>query len=236
MLLIFINIFRLPHHIVTANFLSLGMQNEFINNLIEALQSTLPGTEAHRKLAPPGRELIAPDYKINSIQKSGVLFLLFPVNDRIFTCLIKRPSSMKHHPGQIGFPGGKVEKEDIDAKATAIREAEEEVGLIPGSYSILGRLSDLYVPVSNFIIYPFIAWSNHQPRFTCEPGEVEEILLFPVQDFIESEQLHYTEIQTVTGLLQVPYYPFSGDMVWGATAMILSEFIEMAKHYLPVQE
>ncbi len=212
------------------------MQNDFVQYLAEALQGSLPGIQAHRKLAPPGRALIVPENNELPTRESGVLLLLFPVKNRLFTCLIKRPFNMKHHPGQIGFPGGKVEKQDSDAQAAAMRETYEEVGLLPDTYQILGKLSDLYVEVSNFVIHPFVGWCDHLPVFDNNSTEVEKIILFPIQDFIESERLLLTQMPTITGVLEVPYYPHEEEIVWGATAMILSEFIEVAKLHRTARE
>ena len=136
---------------------------------------------------------------------------------------------MKHHPGQISFPGGKVEEYDSSAEMTALREAREEVGLDQNRIEILGKLSDLYVEVSRFSIQPFLAWADQKPDFVVDFGEVEELILFPISDFVSNEVISETELETVTGSLRVRYYPFNGGFIWGATAMILSELIEILK-------
>jgi len=136
---------------------------------------------------------------------------------------------MRYHPGQISFPGGKVEKEDLSAEMTALREAREEVGLDHTGIEILGKLSDLYVEVSKFSIQPFLAWTDQKPDFVVDYGEVEELILFPVSDFVLNEVISETEMETVSGPLRIKYYPFNGEIVWGATAMILSELIEILK-------
>ncbi|HZL10520.1 MAG TPA: CoA pyrophosphatase [Prolixibacteraceae bacterium] len=197
--------------------------------LKETLRGELPGAEAHYKLLPPGRRLKSYDHEILSVKMSSVLLLLFPEGDQLYVCLTKRPSTMKHHPGQISFPGGKVEKEDISAEMTALREAQEEVGIDPSSVEVLGRLSGLYIEVSQFSIQPFLAWSDQKPDFVINPGEVEALILFPLSEFIKEETISETEIETVTGLLRVKYYPFDNEFIWGATAMILSELIEIIK-------
>jgi 8-oxo-dGTP pyrophosphatase MutT (NUDIX family) len=197
--------------------------------LKEALNGELPGIEAHYKLLPPGRRLNTYDNELSSIKMSSVLLLVFPDDDQLFICLTKRPSTMKHHPGQISFPGGKVEKEDTSAVITALREAREEVGIDPATIEILGKLSDLYVEVSRFSIQPFLAWADKRPEFLIDSGEVEELILFPLGDFIANETILETELQTVTGSLRIKYYPFNDHYIWGATAMILSELIELLK-------
>lgn len=203
------------------------MQKAFVQYLTEALTGELPGAKAHQKLIPPGRELKPPTDGEKAIT-SGVLVLLFPEEGRLYTCMIKRPVSMKHHPGQIGFPGGKVEENDSSPQMAAIREASEEIGLSPDSYTVIGKLSNLYIQVSNFIIHPYVAWADKKPELKINESEVEKIILFPVQDFMENEKLEETEISTFSGILKVPYYPFDGEIIWGATAMILSELFEIA--------
>ena len=197
--------------------------------LKETLKAELPGVQAHSKMLPPGRRLKIVDDELSMVKQSSILLLLFPEGDHLYTCLTKRPRTMRYHPGQISFPGGKVEKEDLSAEMTALREAREEVGLDHAGIEILGKLSDLYVEVSKFSIQPFLAWADQKPDFVVDYGEVEELILFPVSDFVLNEVISETEMETVSGPLQIKYYPFNGEIVWGATAMILSELIEILK-------
>jgi 8-oxo-dGTP pyrophosphatase MutT (NUDIX family) len=205
------------------------MYTELLSHLKNALQGELPGYLAHQKMLPPGRSLKAGPYESPSTKMSSVLVLLFPDGDRVFTCLMKRPSTMKHHPGQISFPGGKVEEGDLSAEMTALREAQEEVGIDSSKVQIIGKLSDLYVEVSRFKIQPFLAWTDFKPDFKLEAGEVEELILFPVSDYIFEELIPETEIQTSIGLLTVKYFPCQEGKIWGATAMILAELIEILR-------
>ena len=203
--------------------------------LKEILQGELPGVNAHSKLLPPGRRLKTSDDELLSVKMSSVLLLLFPEGEQLYICLTKRPRTMKHHPGQISFPGGKVEKDDLSAEMTALREAKEEVGVDHHQIEILGKLSDLYVEVSKFSIQPFLAWADQKPEFLVDYGEVEELILFPVSDFVANEIISETELETVTGALRVKYYPYNGEFIWGATAMILSELIEILKSQRSIQ-
>lgn len=199
--------------------------------LKETLQGELPGFNAHSKLLPPGRRLKTNDDELSSVKMSSVLLLLFPEGEQLYICLTKRPQTMKHHPGQISFPGGKVEKDDLSAEMTALREAREEVGIDHDRIEILGKLSDLYVEVSQFSIQPFLAWADQRPDFLVDFGEVEKLILFPVSDFVANEIISEIELETFTGSLQVKYYPYDGEFIWGATAMILSELIEILKRH-----
>jgi len=203
--------------------------------LKEILLGELPGVKAHSKLLPPGRRLKTSDDELSSVKMSSVLLLLFPEGEQLYICLTKRPQTMKHHPGQISFPGGKVEKDDLSAEMTALREAREEVGIDHHQIEILGKLSDLYVEVSKFSIQPFLAWADQKPEFLVDFGEVEKLILFPVSDFVANEIISEIELETVTGSLHVKYYPYDGEFIWGATAMILSELIEILKSQRHIQ-
>ncbi|MBW8333462.1 MAG: CoA pyrophosphatase [Prolixibacteraceae bacterium] len=207
------------------------MHSPILKYLEEAFHGELPGIEAHRKMLPPGRSLASSEDEMRLIKQSSILLLLFPEGEQIYTCLTRRPATMTFHPGQVSFPGGKVEKEDISAEMTALREAREEIGIDTSGIRILGKLSDLYLEVSGFSIQPFLAWADKKPDFVVNPGEVEELILFPISDFVKDETTSETVLDTFTGPLQIKYYPFNGEIIWGATAMILSELIEILKKH-----
>lgn len=204
------------------------MYESLLQHITQLLQGELPGGNAHRKMIPPGRKLSANFNEIDQVKYSSVLLLLFPDNGKIYTCLTRRNSNMKNHPGQVSFPGGRIE-EGESPELTAMREAQEEVGVSPLHVRMLGMLSELYIPVSGFTIFPYVGWIGYKPEFVLNADEAEKLILFPVQDFLENEEIKYTEMDTFTGPLTVPYYPFDGETIWGATAMILSEFFEVLK-------
>lgn len=206
------------------------MYSTFLTYLTDALSGDLLGVKAHQKMLPPGRRLKTHENERSQVKPSGVLLLLFPENGNIYLCMIKRPSTMTHHPGQISFPGGKVEKEDLSAEMAALREAHEEVGIDPAYVKIVGKLSELYVEVSRFLIYPFIAWTDKRPDFIVNKSEVDELILLPINDLVANETIMETDMETITGRLRVKYYPFNSQIIWGATAMILSELIEILKN------
>lgn len=211
------------------------MHSSFLTYLKETLHGELSALQAHQKMLPPGRSLKNYDAELSLIKPSSVLLLLFPEGEQIYICLIKRPATMRHHPGQISFPGGKAEKEDLSAEMTALREAQEEVGIDPSLIKILGKLSEIYVEVSKFLIQPFLAWADQKPEFLINKHEVEELILFPLTDFVANETILESELDTFSGRLRVKYYPFKSEMIWGATAMILSELIEILKKHKRVE-
>tara|TARA_R110002050_G_scaffold300795_1_gene472826 strand:- start:11594 stop:12271 length:678 start_codon:yes stop_codon:yes gene_type:complete len=200
----------------------------FIQHIQQLLQSDLPGEKAHRKMLPPGRKLSANFNEMSEVKYSSVLLLLFPHEGRIYTCLTRRNPNMKNHPGQISFPGGRIE-EGESPELTAMREAQEEVGISPLDIRLLGMLSQLFIPVSGYTIFPYVGWVDHKPNFVLNEAEAEKLILLPVQEFLQEERIAHTEMDTIRGRLRVPYYPYEGEIIWGATAMILAEFFEILK-------
>jgi 8-oxo-dGTP pyrophosphatase MutT (NUDIX family) len=201
--------------------------NNWPRYLETALRNKQPGISSHLKMLPPGRKLSMPDESKSGVKTSGVLVLLFPEGNEIFICLVRRQPFMKFHAGQIGFPGGKKEKTDIDIASTAVREASEEIGIQPSLIRILGALSPLFVQVSGFMIYPFVAWSNVRPEFVINHHEVEKLLLFPLLRNLNNQKIITATVETQIGMLEVPAYESDGDIIWGATAMILAEFFDI---------
>jgi len=204
-----------------------------IQEIVVNLKKKLPGEISHKKMLPDGRILEAPSYGLSGIKKSSVLLLLFPENDEIFTCLIKRPAHMKHHAGQIALPGGRIENNE-SAIDTALRETAEEIGIHSEKVKILGQLSELYVEVSRFIIQPFVGWLNEKPQFIINRNEVEKIILFPLYKYMTARE--YMDIKTITGKLQVPCIKYKQEIIWGATAMILSEFYDVTNHLISIHQ
>jgi 8-oxo-dGTP pyrophosphatase MutT (NUDIX family) len=189
----------------------------------KALAGNLRGIVSHQKMMPPNRRLRAADSDKKRLKPSSVLLLLFAEKDELFVCLIKRPSNMKHHAGQVALPGGRIDFGKTPLE-TALRETWEEIGITSDKIEILGSLSELFVDVSGFLIHPFVGWLDEKPSFKTNPAEVEKTLLFPLFKF--RNKLDETELETVSGKLKVPCFFFEGEIVWGATAMILAEFYD----------
>ncbi|SHF95371.1 NUDIX domain-containing protein [Mariniphaga anaerophila] len=188
-----------------------------------ALAGNLRGIMSHQKMMPPNRKLRAAESDQKRLKPSSVLLLLYAEKEELFACLIKRPSTMKYHAGQVAFPGGRIEQNET-AIETALRETYEEIGIEPAAIEILGALSELFVDVSGFLIRPFVGWLRETPTFNINKAEVERTILFPLMKF--RGNLEETELETVSGKLKVPCFHFDGEIVWGATAMILSEFYD----------
>ena len=196
----------------------------FKEQIQHALSGKLPGAGSHKKMLPPNRELSFAENEKNNVKFSSVLFLLFEDNRDLFVCLIKRPDHMKYHPGQIAMPGGRIEKNET-ALQTALRETEEEIGIQANKIEILGQLSELYVNVSRFLIHPIVGWMDEKPKFKINKNEVEKLVLFPLLKF--KNCFEQAELETISGKLKVPCILFGKEIIWGATAMILTEFYDI---------
>lgn len=192
----------------------------------KALRNKLPGEMAHKKMLPPGRVLKPAPADKSRVKNSSVLLLLFYENTELMACLIKRPRHMKHHAGQIALPGGRMEPNET-AIETALRETHEEIGVSEDKIEIIGKLSEFYVEVSRFKIQPIVGWLQKRPSVKLSFDEVEKVIYFPIHKF--APPYNTTELKTITGKLQVPCVNFDGEIIWGATAMILSEFYELVK-------
>jgi 8-oxo-dGTP pyrophosphatase MutT (NUDIX family) len=195
-----------------------------VNNLPERLQQNLPGSLAHEvmRAIPIGPDI--PKFEHQSPPKPGsVLILLYPENDRILFPLTQRNVYKGVHSGQISLPGGKAE-EGEDTIATAIREGEEEIGIIGSEVTVLGRLSEFHVIPSNFVVMPILAYAQSKPKFNRDPGEVEKIISGSVDDLMREDAIKTKEILAAGRYaLRAPHFEMEGHLVWGATAMILNE-------------
>jgi len=199
--------------------------------LFEALRQPLPGKEAHLLMSPQPLDLRRFSFDIpQNHRKSGVLILFYPESGNGFFPLIKRPVYPGVHSGQVALPGGKMEPEDPDVVFTALREAEEEIGIDSGKVEVLGRLSDLYIPASNFLVSPVIGFLEDSPRFLPEQKEVSKIIPTEVKTLIQPGIQKKTILQLDSSLnLDTPFFDIDGEVVWGATAMILSELLYLLK-------
>lgn len=191
--------------------------------LRKKFQQKLPGPEAQKRMSPEQRDITNPGYN-GEYKPSAVLLLLYPKNDFWSIVFIRRNIYKGPHSGQISFPGGKFEKTDKDYTETALRETYEETGVEHKKITILGKLSTLNVPVSGFIIHPYVGIMNTKPEFNPDPAEVQEIITIPLHELF-SDRNKRIEIWNFKGKeVKVPVYNYNGVIIWGATAMILSEF------------
>jgi 8-oxo-dGTP pyrophosphatase MutT (NUDIX family) len=197
------------------------------------LQQPLPGEPAQLLMASMRRvkEMFA-DISTARTIKSSVLILVYPDFDEKEPCivLIQRPDYDGVHGGQISLPGGKFEEHDGSLAETAIRESEEEIGIDGQTVKIIGQLSELYIPPSNYIVFPFVGFTSSHPVFIPDQQEVVDIIEIRLKDLSNENNVKYRDIFIRDGLIvHAPCFDLAGKTVWGATAMILSEFKEILK-------
>ncbi|MDG1752480.1 MAG: CoA pyrophosphatase [Thalassotalea sp.] len=156
------------------------------------------------------------------LTQSAVLIVLFEENNQLQVLLTRRAEHLKHHPGQISFPGGKVEADDINHIGTALREANEEVGLQAGDCEIIGQLHP-YQTISGFSITPVVAILKTTPEFFIDENEVSEIFHVPFQHFLHSKKHYSIQVSHKTGNHKVHFMPYKSYNIWGATAAILND-------------
>ena len=203
--------------------------DSFIQHVSDRIQQPLPGPEAQYAMAPQMR-LPKDDYlkNDNSPRESAVMILLYPHQGETHLVLIERPTYEGAHSGQISFPGGRVEPEDDSLATTALRETEEEVGVYRDTITVIGEMTDLYIPASRFLVYPFIGYVEEKPAFVPEPKEVAQILEVPVRYLSQPHVRKETEMRLFNNMrVTTPYFDVQGRVVWGATAMMLSEFLHL---------
>ena len=159
---------------------------------------------------------------------AAALLLLFPAAAPVHLLLTVRSRQLPSHAGQISLPGGAVESGEA-VERTALREAHEETGVDPAGVRLLGRLTPLHIPVSGFILHPVVGATDSRPQFRIADGEVEQLLEPSLERLLDPDCVRRWS-RPWDGLFQdVPYYALDGLRVWGATAMVLAEFLEIVR-------
>ncbi len=206
--------------------------DEIIARLSRAFNAPLPGWDAQKRLINYDRP---PPDNISDIdptaRQSAVLALLYPKNGELYTVLMLRKLYEGTHSGQVSFPGGKRETQDKSLWNTALREANEEVGLLSQSVRKIGELTKVYIPPSRFLVTPFLAYADDAPKFMADRIEVERIIETPVSAFLDHSKILEKQFFVNSHNKEIPikYYDVQGETVWGATAMMLSEIAELLK-------
>jgi len=209
---------------------------EFKSKIVKIKKMKLPGENAQFKMAP--KERIDELKKIANVKKTskkaGVLALFYPsLSKQTMLALILRKTYKGVHSAQIGFPGGKFEDIDISLKATALRETEEEIGVKGNKVLVLKKLTEVYIPPSNFFVQPFLGYTNKTPNFILQEDEVEELLEVPLKHFMDDTIKSFQYLSTsYANKIEVPVFNLNNQRVWGATAMMLSEIREILKQLL----
>ncbi len=205
---------------------------QFLDKINNVVSQPLFALDAHLKMAPLERVqyLQNYDYSVQNPKASAVLSLFYPKNGLTHLLLIVRSSYPGVHSSQIAFPGGKKELTDSDLKETALRETNEEVGISVSEIEIVKQWSDLYIPPSNFMVSAFMGISQQPQSFILQPDEVSGIIELPVTDLLNDSLVQNVRMNTsYASDISVPAFVINDHVVWGATAMILSEIKETFK-------
>jgi 8-oxo-dGTP pyrophosphatase MutT (NUDIX family) len=196
----------------------------FIQQLEEKLKKPLPGAKAHEPLRATPIGLVKPKFEHKLPPKPGsVLILLYQEGATFKFPLTKRQEYIGAHSGQISLPGGKAEAGE-DAIETALREAEEEIGIIRKEVRVIGKLTDFFVIPSNFMVTPVVAYAKQKPLFALQISEVDRIVEVDMQKLIHEDAVKTKEILAANIYpMMAPHFEIEGEIVWGATAMMLNE-------------
>lgn len=199
---------------------------DFTHVIKSRLGQSLPGENAQLKMAS-GSRLIA-NARVNvRTRQSAVLILMYPKSGSISIPLILRPIYDGVHSGQMAFPGGRYETFDKTLVRTALREAQEEIGLRLNDVEILGELSQVYIPPSNMIVQPVVASLPYVPEFYPDAREVADIIEITLDEIMDPSIISSTEMEVKGLRFSTPFYQIKNQKVWGATAMMISELIDV---------
>jgi 8-oxo-dGTP pyrophosphatase MutT (NUDIX family) len=188
------------------------------------IDAGLPGLQAQLRMAPRPRPGWQPYAWPAGTRRAAALLLMFPDGPDAAIVLTVRSRALPTHAGQVSLPGGAVEPGE-PLEVAALREAHEEIGLDPRLVEIVGPLTPLHIPVSGFALHPIVGASRDRPRFIPHAGEVERVLVVRVADLVDPGRLHRSLRVRDGHSYDVPAFDVAGEQVWGATAMILAEFL-----------
>jgi 8-oxo-dGTP pyrophosphatase MutT (NUDIX family) len=198
---------------------------DFINILKSIFRTTdLPGISAHERMRPAYNKLLSEKQKL---KESAVLILLYPVNDIPHFVLMKRTVDNSPHSGQISLPGGKMESSDIDLFDTAIRETFEEIGIPEKEIGMIGQLTPVPIVLSGFRVNPFVGYIDYKPVWRINPREVDYLIEISLTELLNPSNVLDEKVEHNKKTYNIPFFSLKNEKVWGATAMILSEFKEM---------
>ncbi len=209
--------------------------NHFIESIPKIAQEKLLGEFSHLKMCPPEREDLMKNINLETIKprEAAIMMLFYPKNNKTHLALILRTSYNGVHSSQIAFPGGKVEKFDKNFQETALRETHEEIGIHPEKINVIRDFTPIYIPPSNFMVYPFLGYSLDELIFNPDQKEVAGIIELPLAYFLDENIVILNRMSTSYNQeIDVPAFKIHDHIVWGATAMMLSELKDVLKNAL----
>jgi 8-oxo-dGTP pyrophosphatase MutT (NUDIX family) len=205
---------------------------EFERRMREQLAAPLPGLEAQLRMAPVPRMGWDPPHVPAGLRDAAALLLVYPHEGALRMPLTVRGAELRSHTGQVSLPGGSVDPNE-SIELAALREASEEVGVVPASVRVLGRLTPLHIPVSRFLLHPILGVADARPAFLAAEWEVARILEVPIAALRDPRNIRRERWRRERDgrmlEIDVPFFAIDEEKVWGATAMVLSEFLELAR-------
>ena len=208
---------------------------EFLTYIPIIKEEKLLGSFAHEIMAPQERLAMIRNGVAENVmpREAAVMMLMYPKNGQTYMALILRNAYKGIHSAQIAFPGGKVEKDDLSIEYAALRETHEEIGILPDAINIVRPFTPLYIPPSNFMVFPFLGYATHELEFVEEESEVAAMIELSLQDFLD-DAIVVNKIMSTSyaSEISVPAFKIEDYYVWGATAMMMSELKEVLKTVL----
>lgn len=199
---------------------------DIINVIREELRKELPGRKAQFEMVPKTKLSLVERKPVNP-RKGGVMLLLYKNKEELNIAFIQRTVDGGVHSGQISFPGGKFEETDKDLIETALRETEEEVGAKAAHINVLGQLTTTFIPASNFLVTPVVGFFQGNPKFDINPSEVAELIEIPLIEFLREKNKTIDMVDVRGEKWEVPLFKVGDYKIWGATAMMLNEFLQL---------
>jgi 8-oxo-dGTP pyrophosphatase MutT (NUDIX family) len=197
-----------------------------LTRIADALARPLPGDAAQLWMAPRPPRRFPAGFNPARVRHAAGLLLIFPRHDAAHLVLTERSHNLDRHRGQISLPGGVIEPGETHEQA-ALREAQEEIGLDPSDVRTIGALTSLDIPISGFRLHPVVAACTREPLFKHAHDEVARVLTVDLDTLMRAERIVWRTLTRDGQTIDFPAFPIDDVEIWGATAMVLSEFLTL---------
>jgi 8-oxo-dGTP pyrophosphatase MutT (NUDIX family) len=215
--------------VVSLGWVTIGWMRTVLDVLRGRLAGPLPGTDAQLRMAPRFPNGVIPGPTADELRPAAAIILIYPHDAAWHLPLTVRGSQLRHHTGQVSLPGGRIDPGE-SVEAAALREAQEEIGVNPSDVELLGRLTPLAIDVSGHLLHPVVGRTSERPRFQVAAWEVERLIEVRVANLLQPDNLKWERRQRSRPpreIMDAPYFEVEGAHVWGATAMVLAEFLAL---------